>query len=378
MISTWLSDCRLLTSRCTVEDGSGQALIFMSGDCCRNWLKLPPNVWKVLEETVLPHEGEFLYFSSVSWSMTMSVVFSLPPKTRTLVQSCREWLVWLIITNCVTSEIASSSRQFGLSNLILLLRHVLPLETALARYRRQVRQQRRYVDQSTISLFTPLDLLYTSWFSFLKRRHFCRPISLFYVKSIQPDKSGQQLISSRINHRGGSFACTSANWIQPSVPTSYQVNKRSSPITHTHTHIHFARPSRGLPSQRLPLFDDKSFVPSASSVCLWQGRLLFCHHRRRRRRFYSFIFPFSSFWKKQGAFPVWLFIYVRDWLPFLIQPLRAPRWICASTNKRPLFTQPLGFCSPLYPPLTCKSPFSSHKTEEGKENNVKTVQLVIR
>lgn len=296
MISTWLSDCRLLTSRCTVEDGSGQALIFMSGDCCRNWLKLPPNVWKVLEETVLPHEGEFLYFSSVSWSMTMSVVFSLPPKTRTLVQSCREWLVWLIITNCVTSEIASSSRQFGLSNLILLLRHVLPLETALARYRRQVRQQRRYVDQSTISLFTPLDLLYTSWFSFLKRRHFCRPISSFYVKSIQPDKSGQQLISSRINHRGGSFACTSANWIQPSVPTSYQVNKRSSPITHTYTHIHFARPSRGLPSQRLPLFDDKSFVPSASSVCLWQGRLLFCHHRRRR--FYSFIFPFSSFWKK--------------------------------------------------------------------------------
>lgn len=51
--------------RCTVEDGTGEALLFLSGDCCRAWLKLPANVWKLLEENILPHEGEFLYFSSV-------------------------------------------------------------------------------------------------------------------------------------------------------------------------------------------------------------------------------------------------------------------------------------------------------------------------
>ena len=52
-------------SRCTVEDGTGQALIFLSGDCCRSWLKLPANIWKILQENVLPHEGEFVYLSTV-------------------------------------------------------------------------------------------------------------------------------------------------------------------------------------------------------------------------------------------------------------------------------------------------------------------------
>lgn len=51
--------------RCTVEDGTGQALIFLSGDCCRSWLKLPANIWKILQENVLPHEGEFVYLSTV-------------------------------------------------------------------------------------------------------------------------------------------------------------------------------------------------------------------------------------------------------------------------------------------------------------------------
>lgn len=51
--------------RCTVEDGTGQALVFFSGDCCRSWLKLPANVWKILQDNVLPHEGEFVYLSSV-------------------------------------------------------------------------------------------------------------------------------------------------------------------------------------------------------------------------------------------------------------------------------------------------------------------------
>lgn len=47
--------------RCTVEDGSGTALLFLSGDCCRKWLKLPAGVWKILEDQVLPHDGEFVY-----------------------------------------------------------------------------------------------------------------------------------------------------------------------------------------------------------------------------------------------------------------------------------------------------------------------------
>lgn len=52
--------------RCTVEDGTGTATMFISGEACRQWLKLPGGVWRVLEEQVLPHEGEFLYFSSSS------------------------------------------------------------------------------------------------------------------------------------------------------------------------------------------------------------------------------------------------------------------------------------------------------------------------
>ena len=52
--------------RCTVEDGSAQALIFINDDCCRRWLKFPASIWKVLEEQVLPHQGEFLYVGSVS------------------------------------------------------------------------------------------------------------------------------------------------------------------------------------------------------------------------------------------------------------------------------------------------------------------------
>ena len=55
-----------LKYRCTVEDGSAQALLFMKDDCCRRWLKLPANVWKILEEQVLPHQGEFLYLGPVS------------------------------------------------------------------------------------------------------------------------------------------------------------------------------------------------------------------------------------------------------------------------------------------------------------------------
>ena len=52
--------------RCTIEDGSSQALMFINDDCCRRWLKFPASVWKVLVEQVLPHQGEFLYVGSVS------------------------------------------------------------------------------------------------------------------------------------------------------------------------------------------------------------------------------------------------------------------------------------------------------------------------
>jgi len=53
-----------LKAWCTVEDGSAQALIFINDDCCRRWLKFPASIWKVLEEQVLPHQGEFLYVGS--------------------------------------------------------------------------------------------------------------------------------------------------------------------------------------------------------------------------------------------------------------------------------------------------------------------------
>lgn len=62
-----------LKAWCTVEDGTGQAVIFFSGDCCRSWLKLPANVWKILQENVLPHEGEFVYLSSKSRAPALSL-----------------------------------------------------------------------------------------------------------------------------------------------------------------------------------------------------------------------------------------------------------------------------------------------------------------
>ncbi|XP_046457393.1 uncharacterized protein LOC124204384 isoform X3 [Daphnia pulex] len=75
--STLLTCIRLLkigrNFGCTVEDGTGQALVFFSGDCCRSWLKLPANVWKILQDNVLPHEGEFVYLSSKSRPPAVSV-----------------------------------------------------------------------------------------------------------------------------------------------------------------------------------------------------------------------------------------------------------------------------------------------------------------
>jgi hypothetical protein len=39
--------------------------VFFNGDACRRWFKLPADVWNALEHHLLPHEGEFLYLSSV-------------------------------------------------------------------------------------------------------------------------------------------------------------------------------------------------------------------------------------------------------------------------------------------------------------------------
>ena len=47
-----------------MEDGTGTALAFISGDACRQWLRFPAGVWKALEEQILPQEGEFLYVGS--------------------------------------------------------------------------------------------------------------------------------------------------------------------------------------------------------------------------------------------------------------------------------------------------------------------------
>lgn len=48
-----------------MEDGTGHALVYLTGDACRRWLKMPNGVWNTLQRHSLPHEGEFVYLSSV-------------------------------------------------------------------------------------------------------------------------------------------------------------------------------------------------------------------------------------------------------------------------------------------------------------------------
>lgn len=67
--------CFEIFFRCTVEDGSGKALIYLTGDCCEKWLKLPPNVWKTLKEEILPLEGEFIYYCSVIFLIELLFLF---------------------------------------------------------------------------------------------------------------------------------------------------------------------------------------------------------------------------------------------------------------------------------------------------------------
>jgi hypothetical protein len=115
--------------RCTVEDGTGQALVFFSGDCCRSWLKLPANVWKILQDNVLPHEGEFVYLSSVKKKGIFESNFNL-------VKGSKDQKLFSFDPEIFfKTEITVSGSQCGQSDPIALLRQLRPPAATVARHR---------------------------------------------------------------------------------------------------------------------------------------------------------------------------------------------------------------------------------------------------